>query len=118
MSVPCSFTGKGGLDAAEHQVAAHAGGEVEHDIDIGRADALGDLAEQVAPARGGPGLGIAHMAMDDGGPGFGGIDGGGGDIPRGHRHMVRAPDRGAGAGDGAGDEDVAVHRQGHVDPPA
>jgi hypothetical protein len=56
-----------------------------------------------------PVCGIAHMAMHDGGPGVGGLDGGGGDLLRGDGHMRVLADGVAGAGQGTGHDDVVVH---------
>ena len=50
MSVPSSDERQRRLVAAEHQVAAHAGGEVDHHVDTGGADALDDLRVQVRVA--------------------------------------------------------------------
>jgi hypothetical protein len=44
MSVPTGLCGSGLFGRPEHHVAAHAGGQVQHDIDFGLADALGHLA--------------------------------------------------------------------------
>ena len=82
--------GERGLDVAEDEVAAHAGGEVKHDVDFGRADALGDFAVEVAPARGSAGFGVAHVTMHDGGAGPGGVNGGCSDLFGRDRHMWRA----------------------------
>ena len=62
------------LVSAEHQVAAHAGREVEHHVHVGRAHALHDLAVQARVARAAPGLGIAHVDMRDRGAGLGRLD--------------------------------------------
>ena len=51
MSVPAASAGSGASRAAEHEVAAHAGGEVEDDVDVGGAHALDDLAVQRRVAR-------------------------------------------------------------------
>jgi hypothetical protein len=115
MSVPLSgLSGKRLFGRSEHHVAAHAGGQVEDDIDLGVADALGYLAVKRNIAARGAGLGIADMAMDDRGARPGGIDGGIGDLLGRARHMRAAVLGGAGSGDGAGDEDLAVHGQGHA----
>ncbi len=65
MSVPCSFSGSGLLDRAEHHVAAHTGGELEHHVDIRIADALGHLTVERDVAARLARLGVAHMAMHD-----------------------------------------------------
>src|SRR5919107_271272 len=51
--------------AAEHEVAAHAGGQVEDNVDVRRADALDDLAVQRRVARAAAGLGIADVDVRD-----------------------------------------------------
>ncbi len=108
-----SIQRQGLFDIAEDQVAAHAGRQVEHDIDIGGADEVGDFLVEIVAAARRAGLGIAHMAMDDGGTGLGGIDGRGGDLLGRARHMRRLAGGVAGAGHGTGDEDVAVHAERH-----
>ena len=55
--------------AAEHEIAAHAGGEVEHDVDVRRAHALDHLAVERDVAAALAGLGIAHVDVRDGRPG-------------------------------------------------
>ncbi len=62
------------LGRAEHHVAAHAGGEVEHHVDLCVADALGHLAIERHVAARLAGLGIAHMAMHDRRAGPGRLD--------------------------------------------
>jgi hypothetical protein len=104
---------QGGLGAAQHQVAAHAGGQVQHHVDLRRADALGDLAVECHVAGGLAGLGVAHVAVHDRRAGLGRVDGACGDLAGRARHVGRAVLRAARAGDGAGDEDVAVHGERH-----
>ena len=53
------------------------------------------------------------MAMDDGRPGLGRVDSGFGDLFRRDRHEPRDAHGIARASDSAGDEDIAIHRQGH-----
>ena len=113
MSVPCSFSGSGAFGRAEHHVAAHAGGQVQHHVDIGVADALGHLAVEDDVAARLAGFGVAHMAMDDRGTGLCGVDRRVGDLLGRARHMRAAVLRAARAGDGAGDEDLAVHGKRH-----
>ena len=62
------------VGAAEHEVAAHAGGQVEHDVDVGRAHALDDLAVQRRIARALAGLRVADVDVGDGGAGARGLD--------------------------------------------
>ena len=97
----------------EHHVAAHAGGKVEHHVDIGLADALGDFPVVFHLAARRAGFGIAHMAMDDGSPRLRRVDRRTGDLFRRARHMRAAVLGRARAGDGAGDEDFAVHLKRH-----
>ena len=68
------------LGRAEHEVAAHAGGQVQHDVDAGGADALDHLAIELRIARALAGLGVAHMDVGDGGAGLGRFDRGVGDL--------------------------------------
>ena len=97
----------------EHHVAAHAGGEVQHHVDIGVADALGHFAVEMDVAARLAGLGVAHMAMDDRGAGLGGVDRRFGDLLGRARHVRAAILRAAGTGHGTGNEDLAVHRKRH-----
>ncbi|EAU48416.1 hypothetical protein R2601_02548 [Salipiger bermudensis HTCC2601] len=102
-----------GLDITEGQVTAGAGGQVQHHIHLGRADAVGHLAKQRPVAAGRAGLGIADVAMHHRRTGLGGIDSGLGDLGRRARHEPALVLRGARAGDGGGDEGLAVHLEGH-----
>jgi hypothetical protein len=68
MSVPFGLSGKGAFDIPEDHVAAHAGGQVQDDVDIRRADAVGDFPVEIVAAAGGPGFRIADMAVDDAAP--------------------------------------------------
>ncbi len=61
---------------AEREIAAHAGGEVEHHVDAESADVLDDLGVEIGVARGLAGGGVADVDMGDGGAGLGGFDGG------------------------------------------
>ena len=64
-----------GLDAAEHEVAAHAGGQVEHDVDARRADALHHLAvEARGRAAALPVSRVAHVDVRDRGARPRGLD--------------------------------------------
>ena len=62
------------LVAAQYQVAAHAGGEVEHDVDARGADALDRLGVELGGAGALAGLRVADVDVHDRGPGLGGID--------------------------------------------
>ena len=53
------------LDTAEHEVAAHARGEVEDDVDVRRADPLDDLAVERGVARRPAGLRIPDVDVHD-----------------------------------------------------
>ena len=53
------------LGTAEHEVAAHARGEVEDDVDVGRADPLDDLAVERRVARRPAGLRVADVDVHD-----------------------------------------------------
>ena len=101
---------QGRLVAPEHEVPAHAGGEVEHDVHPGGADLVHDLLVELGVAGAVAGLGIAHVDVHDRRARLRRLDGRGGDLLGRDRH-VRAPaDRVAGAGDGTGDEGVPVQR--------
>ena len=108
--------GQGRFNIAEDDVPAHAGGQVQNHVDVSGADPVRHLPVEIPPARRGARLRIADMAMDDGRPGLGRVDRGFGDLLRRDRHERRDAHGVAGAGDGAGDEDIAIHRQRHGDP--
>ncbi len=110
---PCAIQRQRAFDIAENQVAAHAGRQVQHDIDVGGADAVGDFLVEVVAAARGTGFGIADMAVDDGGPGLGGVDRGICDLLGSDGNVAGFRNGIAGTGDGAGDEDIAVHRKRH-----
>ena len=93
----------------EHQVAAHAGGGVDDDVDVGGPDPLDDLAVERDVPGALAGLWVADVDVDDRGPGACRGDAGLGDLLGGHRHVLGAADGVAGPGQGAGDHDVAVH---------
>lgn len=99
----------GVLAATDLQVAAHAGGEVDDDVDVGLADALHHFAVQGHIAAELAGLWVAYMAMHHGGAGLGGLYRGGGDLFRGDRHVRASGGRVASTGECAGDDDVVVH---------
>ncbi len=64
------------FDAAEDDVAAHPGGEVQDHVGGAVADAFGDLAVVPGIARGPAGLRVADMAVDDGRTRLRRVDGG------------------------------------------
>ena len=90
MSVPAGSGGEGRILAAEHEVAAHAGGQVEHDVDVGGADPLDDLAVERRVAAALAGLGVADVDVDDRGAGPGGLDRRVGDLLRRDRARARS----------------------------
>ncbi len=98
------------FDSAEHEIAAHAGGEVDHDVGARRADALDDLPVQRRIAAALARLRVPDVNVRDRSPGLGRLDRGRGDLLRGHRHAIAPAGSVADAGDGAGDEDLPVHR--------
>src|SRR5882762_1671068 len=65
---------------ADDDVAAHAAGEVDDDVDLALADALDDLAVVPGLHAECAGLGIANVDVNDGGAGVCGRDGGGRDL--------------------------------------
>jgi hypothetical protein len=67
------------------EAPAGAGGEVDDDLDPAVADVLDHLAIMGQLHAGLPGLGVAHVDMDHGGAGLGGVDGRAGDGLRRHR---------------------------------
>ena len=73
------------------------------------ADALDDLAIEIDAAGALAGLGVAHMAMNHGGAGGGRLERGIGDLLGGHGNGRMLADRVAGAGHGAGDDDIGGH---------
>ena len=104
---------QGPVRRPEGEVAAHAGGEVQHDIDIGVAHPLDDLAVERGIARRLPGLRIPHMDMEDRRAGPRRLDPGLGDLRRRHRHLVGPAGRVAGAGQRTGDKGFAAGGQRH-----
>ena len=95
--------------AADLQVAAHAGGEVDDDVDVGLTDALHHFAVQRHVTAELAGVRVAYMAVHHGGAGLGGFYGGGGDLSGGDRHVRASGGRVASTGECAGDDDVMVH---------
>ena len=94
---------------ADTDVASHAAGEIDDDVDLAFADALHDLAVVARRHAEGAGLRIAHVDVDDGGAGAGGLDGRIGDLLRGDRAVGALGNLGIVAGDGARDDDIGVH---------
>ena len=61
-----AIDGERRLGRAEHEVAAHAGREVQDDVDARATDALHHLAIERRIARALARLGVAHVDMRDG----------------------------------------------------
>ena len=101
--------GLGRLVVAHFEIAAHAGGEIDHHVGVAAADALDHFAVELDIAAALAGLGIAHMAMGDGGARLGRLDRRVGDLLRRDRNCRMLAHGVAGAGDGAGDDDFIVH---------
>ena len=96
---PVRIRRKRTLAPAEHQVAAHPGGEVDDHVDAGSADALHRLPKQGRIACPASRLGVAHVEVHDGRPRPRRFDRGIGDLARGHRNGGMLVHRIAGAGD-------------------
>ncbi|MNC34709.1 hypothetical protein D3C75_831610 [compost metagenome] len=94
---------------ADFQVATHARGKVDDDVHVGFTDAFHDFAIQRHVTAEAAGLRVAHVAVDYGGAGFGGLYGRLGDLLGGDWNKVAFRGGVAGAGEGAGDDDVVVH---------
>jgi hypothetical protein len=95
------------LDRAEREVAAHAGGEVDHDVDIAGPDTLDDLGVQARVARRLTRERVAHVDVGDRGAGAGGGDAVVGDLLGRHRHLVALAGGVPRTGHGTGDERFA-----------
>ena len=101
------------LGAAQRQVAAHAGSEVDDDIDARPLDEVHDLLIERHVARALAGFGIAHMDMGNRCAGIGRFDRRIGDLARRDRHLVGAAGRVAGPSNCACDENVATGLETH-----
>ena len=99
---------RSGVRGIEDKVAAHAGGQVDDDVGVRRADRADRLAIERGIARGLAGRGIAHMQMHDRGARSVRLQGRVGDLPRGHRNGRMLADRVAGPGHGAGNDDFRI----------
>ena len=73
---------------ADADVAAHAAGEVDDDVDLALADALDHLAVVLGLHAEGAGLGVAHVDVHDGRAGARRLDGGVGDLLGGDRRSA------------------------------
>ena len=100
--------------AAQHEVAAHARGQVEHHVDVGGTHALDHLAVQLGVTRPLAGRGIAYVDVRDRRAGASRLDRGVGDLLRRDGHPIAAIGGGAGTGDGAGDEGFPLHESASV----
>ncbi len=98
------------LDVTEDQIATHAGGQVDDDVGRRGPDPLDDLGVEFDVSGRCPGLGIADVDVDDGGPGLGRLDAGRGDLGRGDRDLVGLVGGRSRSGHRAGDEDAVMHR--------
>ena len=97
------------LAGAEHHVAAHARRQIDHHVDVGRTDAVDDFPVKAHVPRGLARLRIAHMDMRDRRARLGRLDGSVGDLFGRDGHAGMFARRVAGPGDGAGDENFAIH---------
>ena len=93
MSVPAAIRRQRRVLAAEHEVAAHPRGEVEDDIDVGRADLLDDRAVERGIARAAAGVGVADVDVRDGRARARRLDRGVRDLLRRHRDVLAAARR-------------------------
>ena len=97
-----------GICGIEKEVAAHAGGEIDDDVDARRADETDRLAVKRRIARRLAGLGIAHMQVHDRRARAAGLERRFANLARRHRDRGVLAGRVAGAGHGAGNDDVLV----------
>ena len=81
-------TGAGRAVLKRIEVAAHARGQVQDDVDAVLLDQVHGLLEEIGIARTLARLGITHMDMRDGGTGMGRFDCRIGNLARRHRHLV------------------------------
>ena len=94
---------------ADVQVTAHAGREVDDDVDVGLTDALHQFAVQRHVTAELAGFRIPYMAMHHRGSGLGRFHGGVGNLLGRDRYQVAAGAGVAGTGECASDDDVVVH---------
>ena len=78
------------LGTPEHEVAAHARGQVEHDVDVGRADPLDGGAVERRVAGAAPARGVANVEVGDRGARPRGLDRGVRDLLGRHRDVRAA----------------------------
>ena len=94
------------LDTAEGEVGTRATREVEHDVGVRRANAVGEFFVEVRVAALGSRVEVANVAVHDRSTGFGRLDRRVGNLLGRDRDVRRLVDGVAAAGDGAGDEDA------------
>ena len=97
------------FDAAKHDIATHASSQVQDKIRVRGADQVGDFAVQIKAARRDACFGVAHMAMHNGRPRFGGGNRAVGNLFGGTRHMGAAILCAARSCNCGCDKHVAVH---------
>ena len=78
---------QGILAGAEHEVSAHACGEVDHNVNIGGAHALDDFGVELGVANANAGLRVANVDVHHCGASPSSIDGRLGDLLRSDRNM-------------------------------
>jgi hypothetical protein len=94
---------------ARNEARPRARGEVDEDVGPAVTDPLHHFAiERELHARAG-GLRVAHMDVNNGGPGFGGVDRGLGNLWRGHGHSGVSTGRVRRARHRTRDHDLALH---------
>ena len=98
-----------GVGVADGQVAAHARGEVDDHVGVGGPHPLdcGPVKLHVAGAAAGGR--VPDVDVDDGRPGLGRLQGGGGDLLGGDGQVRVLVGGVARPGNGAGDDHIAVH---------
>src|SRR5207237_3132532 len=106
-----AFAGLERIRVADDKVAAHAGAEVDDDVDIAAPDPLDHLAVPVGMPAALAGLRIADVDVGDGGAGPGRLDDGVGDLPGRDRDGRVLADRVARAGDRAGHDDLRLQTE-------
>src|SRR6185437_13383469 len=94
----------------EVEVAAHARGRVDHDVDAAVADSAHHLPVELHLAGAAAAARVAHVHVHDGRPRAGGGDAGFGDLLRRHGHVFGLRDRVTGPGQRTRDDDLAIHR--------
>src|SRR5579863_2849523 len=95
---------------ADADVTAHAAGEVDQNVHLAVTDVPDDFAVVARGHAEFAAVRIAHVNVYDGGPGARRRDGGGGNLLRGNGAVGALGDLGVVASDGAGDDDIGVHR--------